>query len=152
MRFTTREDIEAPVETVFAAVSDFAAAERQAMRRGAEVQRTGEHGRIGPGTGWVVQFRHRGRRRDLVTEIVRFDPPRALATTGHVGGLHADVTVELTLLSPRSTRLKVDVELKPRSFGARLFLQSLRLAKSRLTNRFKERVHTFARGIEDRSA
>ncbi|MDH3262879.1 MAG: SRPBCC family protein [Paracoccaceae bacterium] len=148
MRFTTREDIEAPVEAVFAAVSDFEGFERAALRRGAEVRRLGDHQRRGAGKGWLVHFRYRGRARELASEIVRFEPPHALTAFGGTGGIDGTLEVELTELAPRRTRLKLDLELRPKTIGARLFLQSLRLAKSSLTNRFKKRVHDFARRLE----
>jgi carbon monoxide dehydrogenase subunit G len=150
MRFTTREDIEAPIEAVFAAVSDFDGFERAALRRGAEVRRLGEHKRKGEGQGWLVHFRYRGRARELASEIVRYEPPYGLTAFGGTGGIDGTLEVELTELAPRRTRLKMDLDLKPKTLGARFFLQSLRLAKSSLTNRFKSRVHKFARQLEKR--
>lgn len=149
MRFTTREDIEAPIEAVFAAVSDFESFERAALRRGAEVRRLGDHKRKGEGQGWLVHFRYRGRARELASEIVRFERPHALTAFGGTGGIDGTLEVELTELSPRQTRMKLDLDLKPKTLGARLFLQSLRLAKSSLANRFKKRVHGFARRLEE---
>ena len=40
MRFTTKQDIEAPLDFVYNTMIDFEAWERSAMRRGAEVERT----------------------------------------------------------------------------------------------------------------
>ena len=40
--------------------------------------------------------------------------------------------------------------MSPKSLSARLLLQSLKLAKSNLTRRFKLRVTEFAEDVEDR--
>lgn len=145
MRFTTREDIELPIDDVFAAISDFQGFERAALRRGAEVAR------LEDGTqGWTIRFRHRGRQRELVSRIIRLDAPEGLTTEGRVGGLDGTMDLELTALAPYRTRLRVDLNIKPRTLTARLLVQSLRLAKTSLNNRFKSRVRVFARNIESR--
>ena len=61
MELTAHEDIEAPQDRVFAMMADFDTIERQAMRRGLDVTRTGD----GPGAGmaWDVAFQFRGKRR-----------------------------------------------------------------------------------------
>lgn len=148
MRFTTREDIELPIDAVFAEVADFQRFEREALRRGASVETGGAA--EGIGRSWTVRFRHRGRDRELVSTVERWDPPRGLGTLGRIGGFEGQVEVELTELAPRRTRLKVDLDIKPRTLTARLMLQSLKLAKSSLTNRYKARVHGFARAMEQR--
>ena len=53
-------------------------------------------------------------------------------------------------LSQNRTRIAIPVEMSPKSLSARLFLQSLKLAKSNLTRRFKLRVTEFAEEVEDR--
>jgi hypothetical protein len=63
-------------------------------------------------------------------------------------GLDGKTTVELVALSPQRTRLSVSIDLSAKSLSARLLLQSLKLAKSNLTNRFKKRVAEFSKGIE----
>lgn len=148
MRFTTREDIGLPAETVFAAISDFDGFERAALRRGADVTRTGVAGE--PGSGWRVKFRHRGRERELVSTIARFEPPAGIASRGSVGGIDGVLAIELLVLAPERTRLVVDLDVTPRTLPARLALQSLRLAKGNLTRRFKTRVERFARELEAR--
>ena len=55
MKFSTREDIEAPIAYVFDRVADFPAYERRALRQGAEVScRTDGAAQVG--TVWDVEF------------------------------------------------------------------------------------------------
>jgi hypothetical protein len=102
------------------------------------------------GRRWTVRFRHRGRDRELSTGIETWDPPRGLSTLGRIGGFEGRMVLDLTELSPRRTRLRVDLDVKPRSLTARLMLQSLKLAKASLSNRFKARFHGFARQLEQK--
>ncbi len=146
MRFTTKEDIDLPIQSVFDAVTDFHGFERAVLRRGGAVERFGVVS--GEGQGWTVRFRHRGRDRELINRIDRIDPPRALVSSGRMGGFDGTLTIDLTALAPRQTRLKVDLDLRPRTLTARLVLQSMKLGKSSLTNRFKARVLLFARDLE----
>lgn len=56
--------------------------------------------------------------------------------------------VDLVALSRTRTRLFVSMELRPTTLSARLLLQSLRLAKGRLTGRLKTRMAEFGQRIE----
>ena len=58
--------------------------------------------------------------------------------------------MQLTPLSPKRTRLGVEVDLKPKTLSARLLVQSLKLAKSNLTKRFKLKVADYAKTMETR--
>ena len=64
MKFSTREDIEAPIEGVFDMLCDFEGFERSAMRRGAEVQRVDRLPKPGVGMIWDVVFSMRGKMRN----------------------------------------------------------------------------------------
>jgi len=150
MKFSARDDIEAPVDFVFDAIADFTAFERSAMRRGAEVQRTDGGGAIGVGAAWRVQFRFRGKDRVLEPRIESLDRPNGYAVRSISGGLESDLTVELVQLSPKRTRLQVDLELTPKSLSSRLMVQSMKLARTTLTRRFSKRVSQYAQEIEDR--
>ena len=46
----------------------------------------------------------------------------------------------------------MQVELKPRTLAARLFIQSMRLARKRVQRRFEGRLAEIARDIEQRFA
>lgn len=150
MRFNTREDIAVPIEQVFEALSDFEAIEREALRHGAEVSRTGDHSVKGPGQGWTLLFVHRGRARKLKTEIDVYTPSSKLSAKGKVGGLQGVLDVDLVALSPKITRVDVNVKLKPTTLSSRLFVQTLKLARSTLNTRFKNKVAHLSRKLEER--
>ncbi|MCK4712108.1 MAG: SRPBCC family protein, partial [Marinosulfonomonas sp.] len=75
MKFSTKEDIEAPIEAVFKAVSDFNAFERFALRRGARVQRVDRKTHPQTTIAWDIEFPYRGKKRQLLAELTEFDAP-----------------------------------------------------------------------------
>ncbi len=150
MKFSAKEDIEAPIEKVFAAVTDFDGFERQALRRGAEVMRQDAHGKPGLGSEWRMRFPFRGKERKVEARITHFDAPNGFQADTRSGGLDGTMTLELVALSPRRTRLQLSMDLKPRTLSARLLIQSLKFAKSNLSKRFSNRVWQFAQAIEEK--
>ena len=64
MKFSTREDVEAPIATVFGMLSEFEVYERSAIRRGADVNRVGDHDVPHEGQTWNAGFRLRGKDRE----------------------------------------------------------------------------------------
>jgi hypothetical protein len=148
MKFSTREDIEAPISYVYGRVSDFAAFERRALRQGIEVTRRSE-ATPEVGTIWDIAFQFRGRARKVQAELTKLEPDQALEVKSQSDGLTADTQVELIALSVSRTRILVSFELKAKTLTARLLLQSLKLAKTKMTKRFKSRVLEYAETIED---
>ncbi|MEL7026376.1 MAG: SRPBCC family protein [Pseudomonadota bacterium] len=148
MKFSAREDVSAPIADVFSRVSDFDAHERQALRRGFDIERKDRLTAPGVGMNWRVAFDYRGRRRNSETTITRFEPSTRIDFLTKVQGLECTGELDLTRLSATKTRMHVTLDLKPKTFRARVFLQGLKLAKSALTKRFKGRVARFARQIE----
>ncbi|SEW38214.1 hypothetical protein SAMN04488515_2441 [Cognatiyoonia koreensis] len=149
MKFSTREDIEAPVDYVFGQVSDFGAFERQALRRGAEVRRV-DSGPFKEGSSWDVAFKFRGKDRNMRANLEHLDAPNGFRIETVANGIDGLTQVDLVPLSPHRTRIAVSIDLTAKSLSARLLLQSLKLAKSNLTNRFKKRIADFSQDIEDR--
>ena len=148
MKFSTREDIEAPIEHVWASVTRFQRFERQLLRRRAEVVRSDAAGQPGPGTEWTVTFEYRGKPRTVEAKVTEFDRPHAMRLSSHSGGVEGLVSIDLVALSPRRTRLQVGVELTATNLSARLLLQSLKFAKSNLNKRFTDRIYEFAQDVE----
>ena len=149
MKFSTREDIEVPIEFAFARVSDFDAYERRLLRQEVDISRR-TAGPVEVGTTWDVAFSFRDRPRRLTAELVSLEPPSGLAIHSLSDGLTLITEIELIALSQASTRVMVSVEAKAKTLAARVLLQSLKLAKPTLTKRFEGRVLGFAREIEDR--
>lgn len=150
MKFSTREDVEAPIERVFemlCAVEEF---ERAAMRRGADIQRLDDLPQVGLGAQWQVQFVSRGKARDVNLRITNFEPPDAMMVTLTSEGVIGNMDFELIALSRNKTRLIVALEVRPQTLSARLLIQSLKLTKGALNRRYQERIAGYASEIEAR--
>ncbi len=150
MKYSTKEDIEAPIDAVFEMLCDFEGFERSAMRRGAEVQRADQMSTPGVGMLWNAAFDLRGKRREIAVEMVTFDRPNEMVLNSTSTGLDGLMTFELMPLSRSRTRVNVALEIKPLNLSARLLVQSLKLAKTSLTKKFKLRVAEYAKGMEER--
>lgn len=149
MKFSTRDDIEAPIDYVFARVTDFNGIERQALRRGADIQRL-DHAPVAvEGSAWQVAFKFRGKDRKMKATIGKLDAPTLLRVDTAASGITGETTIELVALSRNRTRISATIDLTPQSLSSRLLLQSLKLAKNNLTRKFKSRVTDFAEVVEE---
>lgn len=149
MKFVTNEDIEAPIEMVFRAVSDFANYERSALRRGLEVQPIEEDALEGALQGWKIAFEYRKKDRLALARLTEVIQDQGYTVLGTIGGIHGAMVVDLVALSKKRTRLKVTMETSAKTLSARLLLQSMKLAKTRLNQRFEKRVGLMAQDLED---
>lgn len=150
MKFSTNEDIDAPIDAVFFMLCDFERFERAAMRRGAEVQRLDQLAVPGVGASWAAAFELRGKRRELHLEMVTFDKPNEIVLESKSVGMIGQMSFELIALSRGRTRVKAELDVKPLNLSARLLVQSMKLGKKTLTRKYKLRVAEFAKGMEDR--
>ncbi len=150
MKFSTKEDIEAPIDSVFEMLCEFDQFERAAMRRGAEVQRVDSMQAPGQGMKWEAAFDMRGRRREIEIEMETFERPTEMKLATTSPGLCGDMIFELLALSRSRTRILVTMEVRPLNLPARLLVQSLKLAKTSLTKKYKLRVAEYAKSMEDR--
>ena len=148
MKFSAREDIEAPIGYVYGRVSDFAGFERRALRQGAQINRRKE-GDIQLGAIWDIAFAFRGRERKVQAELIRLDAEQSIEIESQSDGLFALTQVDLVPLSATRTRVLVAFDMRAKTLTARLLLQSLKLAKTKMTKRFKARVLDYAENVED---
>lgn len=149
MKFTLKEDIDAPIDLVFAMATDFERFERQAMRRGIEVNRIDAGGLPGLGSEWRIKAPYRGKDRKIASRLEEFDPPNALKIVSRSGGVEGMIAAEFVALSPRSTRVHAELDLTASTLSARLLLQSLKFARSTVTNRLKTRLAKFKASAEE---
>lgn len=150
MNFSSREDVEAPIEHVFSQVSDFASMERSALRRGADVQRVDALEVPGPGMAWDASFKMRGKQREVQMELVQFDPPNGYVLGSRSPSMGGRMVIELVALSRNRTRMTLNVDLEPKTLSTRLLVQSLKLARRNLMKRMNDRFAEYARDMEDR--
>ena len=150
MKFSTRQDIEAPAAYVFEQVSDFDSLERQAMRRGIEVRRKNPQQPRGRGAAWIVRAPFRGKLRDVDACISEFDSPNVLVASAKSGGLNMTLNIELVPLSPQRTRLTLGYEVRPQTLSARILVQSVKFAKASLQRRFNKRVGKYCANMSEK--
>ena len=98
MQFSSKEDIEAPIEQVFAVLTEFESYERSAIRRGVEVDRVNDIAPPRAGITWTACFSMRGKQRNVQIELATFDPPQAMTFEADSQGLEG--VLELELVGP----------------------------------------------------
>ena len=150
MKFSTREDIDASVEQVFALLCAVEQYERAAMRRGVEVRRHPEPVTLSVGSAWDVNFVMRGKERNITIRIAEMEPRRRMTLEVSGKGYAGRVDFELMALSRSRTRLVVKFEVTPMTLTARLAIQSLRLTKKSLDEKYKIRVASYVKDMQER--
>ena len=148
MKFTTKSDMEAPLDFAFAALTDFDRWERGISRRGATITRIETE--ADPAPVWKADFSFRGKPRSAIVRLVQSVPQKRLVFVATGASLDAQTTLDLIALTPRRTRLAIVTDLKPNSLAARLFIQSLRLARGKVQQRFDDRAAQLAAEVADR--
>jgi hypothetical protein len=149
MKISAREEIAAPAETVFRAVTNFDRLAVLAEGRGVTLRPTGAHPAPCRGFTWSALAPIRGQVREIASEVTLFDPVNGYTVASTVGGLAALTEVELTALPNDRTRLRIAVEVTPTSLAGRILIQPLRLGKGAMEERFRIRVAGFARAVEE---
>ncbi|MBV7408499.1 SRPBCC family protein [Maritimibacter sp. DP1N21-5] len=150
MKLTTREDIAAPIEAVFANVADFAWFERAAMRRGVDVVRTDSLTTTGTGMSWHAEFSLRGRDRKVDVDLADYDPPEKMKLILRSAGLEVEALIDFVAMSRSRTRMNVTMDATPKTIPARLMIQSAKLARTNILKRYRRRVAEYAAELEER--
>jgi hypothetical protein len=150
VKLSTRKDIAAPIERIFAILSDFDGHERAALRQGAEIVRLDPGTPPGLGSGWRARFRFRGREREIVSRMTDYEAPHILGFKGESPNFELTLRAQLVALARGHTRVGVELEIRPRSFSGRLLIQTLKLARSRVETRFATRIEALSSALQRR--
>lgn len=150
MKLTSKIDLEVPAGFVFDMLADHASWEREARHRGVEIERPVDTPATGPGASWRVKFRFRGKVRKVLIRIEDLRPDTHLTLSFEGQALEGGSELEVLALSARRSRLRVSVNVQPKTLAARLFLNTLRLAKRRVEARLDKRLAQLGARIVER--
>lgn len=149
MKLTAKTDLEVPIAYVFASLADHASWEREARIRGVEIQRPEGAPLHGVGASWRVKAPFRGKVRKMNLRLDESTPHHRLGFSLDGETVEGTMVLELLALSPRSTRFRMALDILPKTLSARLFLNTLRLAKARVQTRLDERMRQIGNRIQD---
>lgn len=150
MKLVAKYDIEAPVDFVYRELADYDAWERMAIRRGAEVTRLDTLVLGGAGMTWQVSFPLRGKERNLGIRIARDVPASQIALALTSALFDGEIALDLLDLAAKRTRIEVRLDVKPKTLPAKLYIQTLRLARKKVDRGYAQRVAQLAVELEDR--
>ena len=151
MKLTAKTDLEAPLEYLHAYLCDHTIWAREAMmRRGVDIDRPDDMPLTGVGAGWRIKVPFRGRVRKILLRVDEIVQDQILAYSFEGQALVGTLVLETRALSARRSRLKVMIDVKPKTLSARLFLNTLRLARRKVEERMDKRVGQLGARIEER--
>lgn len=150
MKLTAKTDLEVPAAAVFATLIDHPTWEREALRNGVEVDRPAGSPATGVGAEWRIRGHFRGKARKVQVRIDELTPDQRLSLGIDSPSVEGTTRLEVMVLSPRRSRLRVDLEVKPKTLAARLFINTMRLAKGRVQAKFEHRLGQLGARIKDR--
>lgn len=152
MEFSTHQDVNAPVPSVFAFLCDFEAFEKEAVQRDIKVQRMASAPRACVGSRWSAQARFFDKTHDLQIEIREIVQDRLIAADVSSKDLKGRLTIEIEGLPQARSRLRAVMQAHPQTFSARILFRSAKVMRGGLDKRFDAMVSGVVRRIEARHA
>ena len=148
MKFKVADDVEAPVDWVWAGFTDFAAIEADIRAREADLSRVGDWKEAALGVAWRGSVPVRGKHRTIDARIAGFVPEERLLVESQIGGMACTYEVTFAPLAGGSTRVSVILELKASTLSARLLLQTLKIARRKVIQRLDGAVVRQGQAVE----
>ncbi|WOI56777.1 SRPBCC family protein [Palleronia sp. LCG004] len=133
-------DIRAPRARIFDALSDFETIENRLRGRGALVERVDDGGAGPSGAAWRLEFDLLEKRRALEAHVIRIAPDDALAIAARSSGLDLTLDAVLSDTSGEATRMTLDATILAATLKGKVLLQSMKLARSRITRAIENRI------------
>ncbi len=137
MKFKVSEDVDAPIGLVWEQFTDFSGFENEARGRGVELTRTGNWAETREGVEWRGAATVRGKRRTITAKVVRLVTEDICAIDSRIGGMDCNYEMSFVALSPEVTRVSMELNLSANTLTARLFLQTMKLARGRISQRLQ---------------
>lgn len=147
MKFSTRIDTDRPAGELFDTVADFDRIERMLIRRGAAVTRVEPAQDPENGGGWIIGFDWRGQARELRLAVTRHDRPDRMSMSGQSEALDVEIDATVVALGRSRSRLLFETDLRPRNMRARLMIQTAKLAKPQLDQRYAKRIAEYLKDL-----
>ncbi|MCQ0969840.1 hypothetical protein MLD63_05285 [Paracoccus sp. TK19116] len=147
MKFSTRVDTDRSAPELFAAISDFDRIAKMLISRGVAVEPIAPDQDPGTGMAWFVTFDWRGRERRLRMDVTRFDRPEKLTIAGSSEPFDLIIDMTVVALSRERARLIFETDVRPRNIRARLMLQTAKLGKTQLDERYRKRIDSFVENL-----
>ncbi|MDO5646690.1 hypothetical protein [Paracoccus sp. (in: a-proteobacteria)] len=149
MKFSTRIDTDLSANQLFDATARFERIERYLTANGVDVRRIDPAQEVGVVRGWNLTFDFRGAPRDVRLVLTRHDRPQLMTLMGQGDLLDVQIDISFIALSRSRARMMFEMDLRPRGMKARLILQTAKLRKKRLDNKFVRRVTDFSRFMQE---
>lgn len=138
MKFSTRMDTDLVATELFAAISNFDRFGQIIRRRRAQVEVLDPA--LTGSLAWDLGFDLRGRRREFRFALSRHDPDEALRLTGVSELFNIEIDLMVVALTRSRSRLICRADVRPRTMKARLVIQTAKLGKAQLDERFAREV------------
>lgn len=152
MKLTGKCDVEAPIGFAYASITDFPAWERSAVRRGAAVDHVAGLPVDGVGAGWRIKFPYRNKQRKATITVSELSANERAVFSLDSPSLEGESVMDVLALSPKRTRIRVQITVKPRTIAARLFLNALRLGRKRILRGLDMRMGQLGAEVETQFA
>lgn len=148
MKFSSTEDIDAPIDAVFGLLGQFDFIEQMLVDRGARVQRGKDTPQQGLGTTWDACFVFQDKERNFAVEVIRFDAPTDIGFDIASRSIAGRATCVLVVQPQDRTRLHIQIEVEARTLTSKLLIQSMKLTKGTLDQKFDARIAGLAKDIQ----